>query len=74
MFLINEAYAIYCETIEEYPSHSSELCHRANYEVNFLKQGRLGVQALPDNCFPETIENGPLIFTYISLSCVCMCM
>lgn len=24
VFLINEAYVIYCETIEEYPSHSSE--------------------------------------------------
>lgn len=58
VFLINEAYVIYCETIEEYPSHSSDLCHRGNYEVTFLKQGRPGVQALPDNCFSETQTRG----------------
>lgn len=60
MFLINEAYIIYCETTEEYPSHSSELCHRANYEVTFLNQGRPGVQALLDNWFSETMTQGQI--------------
>lgn len=63
VFLINEAYVICCETIEEYPSHSSDLCHRGNYEVTFLKQGRPGVQALPDNCFSETQTRGQTMET-----------
>lgn len=36
MFLINEAFVMHHKTIEEHPSHSSELCHKVNYEVTFL--------------------------------------
>jgi hypothetical protein len=32
------------EKLEEYPSHSSELCHKGNHEVTFLKQRITGIQ------------------------------
>lgn len=58
VFLINEAFVMHHKTIEEHPSHSSELCHKVNYEVTFLdsRQGRPGVQALPDNYLPEMTQ------------------
>lgn len=47
-FLINEAFVLHHKTIEEYPSHSNELCPKVNYEMTFpdSRQRRPGVQAL----------------------------
>lgn len=55
VFLINEAFVLHHKTIEEYPSHSSELCYKVNYEMTFPGswQRRPGVQASPDNGLPE---------------------
>lgn len=55
MFLINEAFVLHHKTIEEYPSHSNELCYKVNYEMTFpgSRQRRPGVQASPDNGLPE---------------------
>lgn len=57
MFLINEAFVLHHKTIEEYPSHSNELCHKVNYEVTFpvSRQKRAGVQVSPNNCLLEIL-------------------
>lgn len=57
VFLINEAFVLHHKTIEEYPSHSNELCHKVNYEMTFpgSRQRRPGVQASPDNWLPEIL-------------------
>lgn len=54
------AFVLHHKTIEEYPSHSSELCHRVNDEVTFpgSRQRRPGVQASPDNCLPVILAKG----------------
>lgn len=59
MFLINEAFVLHHKTIEEYPSHSNELCHKVNYEVTFpvSRRKRAGVQALPNNCLPDILAS-----------------
>ena len=59
-FLINEAFVLHHKTIEEYPSHSNELCPKVNYKMTFpgSRQRRPGVQASPDNCLPEILAGG----------------
>lgn len=60
MFLINEAFVLHHETIEEYPSHFNGLCHKVNYEMTFpgSKQRRPGGQVSPDNQLPEILAGG----------------